>query len=237
MSRDTAVPSSSRTWQASAAVLVVAWMVLFGLVVVVGLLLTGPLEASVGSTDNDLAGWFVGERSSSLNQVAEFLTLLAETSTVIVLALVVALAFWVWQRNVRLVLFVVLTTAGSTGIYLLATNAVDRARPPVKILDPGLDPTHSFPSGHVAAATALYGAVVILVWTYARAARWWVTPLLVLPLLVGVGRLYEGAHHLSDVLTSLLYAAAWLTVMARTLLPGQQSRPVPTRAENSRETG
>ena len=85
-------------------------------------------------------------------------------------------------------------------------------------------PDHSFPSGHVAAATGLYGLMVVLVWTYARAARWWVLPLLVLPLLVGVARLYEGAHFLSDALTSLLLASAWLAVTTTTLLPPPQLR-------------
>jgi undecaprenyl-diphosphatase len=194
-------------------------LILFGLVVGVGQLITGPLEDSVGPTDNDLARWFAGERTSSLNEVAESMTLLGETLTVIALATVTALAVWLWQRNIRHVLFVALATSGVSGIYILAATEDPRPRPPVKVLDPGLDPTASFPSGHVAAATALYGLIVVLVWTYARRARWWVSPLLLLPLLVAVSRLYEGAHHLSDVLTSLVFATTWLTVAAVTLLP------------------
>jgi undecaprenyl-diphosphatase len=90
----------------------------------------------------------------------------------------------------------------------------------VKILDPGLDPMHSFPSGHTGAAVAVYGLVVVLVWTYARSARWWVAPLLLVPLLVAVSRLYAGVHHLSDVLTSVLYGSVWLAATATVLLSG-----------------
>jgi undecaprenyl-diphosphatase len=53
---------------------------------------------------------------------------------------------------------------------------------------------------------------------YARAVRWWVTPLLLVPLLVLLARLYQGAHHLTDVLTSVVYASGWLFVLARVLL-------------------
>lgn len=222
---DTASRRSERApdlrWEAQAGILVIAWGILLGLVVGVGRLITGPLNDSVGSADKDLARWFAGERTSSLNQAAKCISLLADIRTVLVLTPLIALGVWVWRRNVRHVFFIVLTPSGVTGIYILATSVIHRARPPVQILDPGLDPTHSFPSGHVGAATALYGLIVVLAWTCARVARWWVTPLLLFPLLVSVARMYEGAHHLSDVLTSIAFASIWLTVAAMTLLPRQ----------------
>ena len=201
-----------------AAVLVIWWLVLFGLVVGIGELFTGPLDGSVGATDRDLARWFAGHRTPARTDVAALLTLLGETVTVIVLGLLIAGGVWWWQRSVRPALFVVITSAGVSAMYVLAAVIVSRPRPPVTILDPGLVPDHSFPSGHVAAATGLYGLIVVLAWTYARSARWWVVPLLVLPLLVAVARLYEGAHFLSDALTSLLFASAWLAVTTTTLL-------------------
>lgn len=214
---------ADRRWYARVGVIMVAWTVLFGLVVAVGRMLTGPLEGSVGSADNELARSFVGERTSKLSDVASFLTLLGDTRTVVALAAAVALGFSLWRRDIRPAAFVAVTTIGASGLYLLAANVDPRRRPPVKILDPGLDPMHSFPSGHVAAATAVYGLVVVLVWTYARPARYWAMPLLLLPLLVMAARLYEGAHHLTDVLTSLVYATTWLGVTARTLLPRHSS--------------
>ena len=38
-------------------------------------------------------------------------------------------------------------------------------------------------------------------------------------MLVAVSRMYEGAHHLSDVLTSLVYASLWLAATALVFLP------------------
>ena len=60
---------------------------------------------------------------------------------------------------------------------------------------------------------------MILVWTYFRAARWLAVLLLVLPLFTLVSRLYLGAHHLTDALTSVVYGSVWLAVAALLVLP------------------
>ena len=36
-----------------------------------------------------------------------------------------------------------------------------------------------------------------------------------------MSRLYLGAHHLTDALTSVVYASVWLVVVAAVLLPGR----------------
>jgi len=54
--------------------------------------------------------------------------------------------------------------------------------------------------------------------TYAPRALRWELPLLGLPVLTLLSRLYEGAHHLSDVLTGLVYATIWVAVTWHLLL-------------------
>ncbi len=207
-----------RTWGRTAVLIVAAWLVILGLVVATGWLITHPLENSVGAPDNDLARWFADQRTATLDAVADVGTLLGETIVELVAAPILAIAVMIWTRSVVPGLFVGLVTAGVGGIYFVASTLDPRPRPPVTILDPGLVPTHSFPSGHVGTATALYGSIVVLTWTYARAARWWVTPLVALPVLVMLARLYQGAHHLTDVLTSLVFAVAWLATLTALLL-------------------
>ena len=216
--------SSDRSRTATAVILVASWAVLAGVVVGVGWLLIHPLEGSVGEVDDDVALWFADGRTDRLNDLANAGTFLGDTIVELVLAPIIAFGVWIWQRSVVPALFLALVTCGIGGIYYLAVNVDPRQRPPVQILDPGLSPTHSFPSGHVGTAIALYGGIVVLTWTYARAARWWVTPLLVLPLVVLVARLYQGAHHLSDVLSSLLFASIWLGTVAALLLRGHSGR-------------
>ena len=88
----------------------------------------------------------------------------------------------------------------------------------MRILDVGLEPDHSFPSGHVATAVVVYGGAALLVRAASPRLRRWTWVLSLLPVAVAVARLYQGAHHPTDVLTSLVLAAAWLAVVARVVL-------------------
>jgi membrane-associated phospholipid phosphatase len=84
-------------------------------------------------------------------------------------------------------------------------------------------PTSSFPSGHTAAAVALYGCIAILVfWIYSRrpATRVAVVVLCCIPV-VGMSRLYRGMHYPSDVLAGALTGGLWLPLVITTLLPRQ----------------
>jgi membrane-associated phospholipid phosphatase len=214
-----------RTWKAQAATLLGVWVVLVGVVVGIGQLITGPLRSTIDPPENDLARWFAGERTGTRSDVADFVTRFADTWTIVGLGAVIAVAVWLWRREARPTAFVVATVLGVFLLYMLTVTVDPRPRPPVKILDPGLEPDHSFPSGHTGAAIAVYGLLVVLAWTYAHRARWWVTPLLLIPPLVAVARLYEGAHHLSDVLASVLYGCVWLAATTTVLLPGGRHPP------------
>jgi undecaprenyl-diphosphatase len=130
----------------------------------------------------------------------------------------VVLAIALWRRTWRPLVFFGVLGAGMGTLYTIATHLDPRDRPPVRILDAGLVPNHSYPSGHVGTATAVYGGVAVLLWVYARRVRPWVAPLLLVPPVVLLARLYQGAHHLTDVLTSLVYGTVWLAVLTVLLL-------------------
>ena len=212
------VPARGRSTRATTGLLVLAWVLLCGAVLGVGWLLVHPLAASVGGVDDDLALWLAGHRTSALDGLAAVGQVPGNTISGQIVLLVIAVGFSWWQRSWVPAIFVVVVDAGQLGIYLAATQLVPRQRPPVRILDPGLVPDHSFPSGHVATSVAICGSLVLLTWTYRRTARWWTSPLLLVPLCVATARLYQGAHHLSDVLTSLVFATLWLGVVAALLL-------------------
>ena len=208
----------------SAVTLVVAWAVILGLVVGFGWLITHALRSAVNPWDNDISRWFADQRTGSLDPLGDYGTLLGETVTGVSVAILAAIGFSLWRRSWRPALFMALLEAGIGGFYFVATHVDTRQRPPVKILDAGLVPDHSFPSGHVATAVVAYGGILVLTWVYARSAVRWVAVLGLLPVFVLLARLYQGAHHLTDVLTSVVYASAWMLVVARTVLLPDRDR-------------
>ncbi len=208
---------------------VAAYAVLALVVVGWGWLLTHSLEGSIEGTDDDVSRWFADQRTSSLDPVADVGTLLGETPVGLAVGAVVAVVAGLVLRSFGAVLLIALANAGDGGIYWLGSHADPRDRPPVRLLDAGLVPDHSFPSGHVGTAVAVYGGAALLLTLWLRrrdggagagAGRIVAALLACVPVFVAVSRLYQGAHHLTDVATSLVYGVVWLAVLAALLRPG-----------------
>jgi undecaprenyl-diphosphatase len=163
--------------------------------------------------------WLGAHRSGWLTDVADVVSQLGETLTVLLVGPVLLLVTWLWTRQIRPVIFLGAALVGEVAAYLVTVSIVSRPRPPVALLDPGLDPNHSYPSGHVAAAVALYGGTAVLLWLRcANHLRLLSIPLVMLPPLVGIARLYLGAHHPSDVIASIAFMSAWLAITRAVLL-------------------
>ena len=221
--------SRHRPRRAAATALTLAgtWVLVLAAVVGWGWLLTHALKSSVDPWDNDVSRWFADQRSGVLDPVADVGTLLGETPIGVAVAAVAGGAWALWRRTWRPILFVAVLEAGIGALYFVTTHVVTRQRPPVKILDPGLVSDHSFPSGHVATAVVAYAGIFVLAAVYAGSRRL-VAPVLLLPAFVLLARLYQGAHHLTDVLTSVVYASVWMLVVARlVLLPDRRGADAP----------
>lgn len=208
----------TRSSLVAAGVVALGWVVILGAVLLLGWLLTNSWEPTVDPWDDDVEQWLATERTPNLNRVAAVFTFLGNVRVGVVVVVVVAAAVSLWQRSLRPALFSAVLLAGALGLYVVGTRLITRDRPPVPILDPGLVPDDSFPSGHVIAAVVVYGSTVLLIaLTWPRVRRW-MMPLLLVPVAVAVARMYQGAHHPTDVLASLMFSAAWVAVVAQALL-------------------
>lgn len=217
-----AVTEPSR--RTAARILALAWVALVAAALALGWLITGPLSSVVEPPDDRFVRWLASHRTPGLDTAAAAGSHVADTIVGVGLALVVALVAARARRSWRPVVYFTVLVAGYLALYVLVTHVVPRDRPPVEILDPGLVPDHSYPSGHMATAILVYGGIALWVAWVRPEWRRWTWPLFVVPLVVAPSRLYQGAHHLTDVLASVVFATAWLVVVSRVLLvPGQRA--------------
>jgi undecaprenyl-diphosphatase len=213
----------------AAAVVVVGYLAIVSTLVLTGLILTHVLlHGSIGHWDDTSTQWLSTHRAGALNAITAIFSRAADTFGILGVALVVLVVLWVrhrWDQMGVLVTALVLELSA-----FLAVNAlVGRDRPGVARL--GSTPTtSSFPSGHTAATLVLYGAIALFVSATARSMVWralaWVAAA-VLPVAVGLSRVYRGFHHPTDVLFGYVLGAAvlWVAFLAvRTWRPARAER-------------
>ena len=169
-----------------------------------GALLDGPVQR-----------FFLAHREAWLTPLMRGLTDLGNAAVLIALILLIGLVWW-WRRRTWRPLW--LLAGAYLGAWALSETVKDlthRARPPAAQAI-GHWTGYAFPSGHTTKATAAYGMLAALLATttpsWSRKVALWTGALLVVGL-VGLSRLYLGAHWLTDVLGALALGAAWLFVL------------------------
>jgi len=218
--------------RAVAARAALAYLALVVPLVVLGELVDGreppALDSSVTRWVGERRGGVLDPISSGLSQLSDPMTIVGTVAGAVVVLLVL--------RRSALAVALLVALPLELAVFLTVAAVVDRGRPAIEPLDP--DPfTSSFPSGHTAAAVALYGA---LAWIVRRETR---SPLahrvatavaVVAAVGVGSARTYRGMHHLTDVLaggalgvTTLLVGIAAAEVAARRGVDAQPPSPPP----------
>ncbi|WP_369779741.1 diacylglycerol kinase family protein [Streptomyces sp. R33] len=197
-----------------------------------GLLVCGPLAGRWPlSAEDGVNRALAARRGVPATALSDVMSVLAGTGSVIGLTLAACVAL-VWVPRVprwREAVFLAVSVAAQSAVFVLVTLVVERPRPDVPHLD-GAPPTSSFPSGHVGASVALFGGLAVLAAGRLRGARRNVVVgvLLLLPLAVAGSRVYRGMHHPSDVVAGLLNGACTLLVVAYALLlPATGAAPGP----------
>lgn len=162
--------------------------------------------------------WLLGEhlRQPWLTPIMESFSALATPVTLLVV-LGVAAAFMPVKRpgcfNVlNLGLVVLLNQA--------MKFAIQRPRPDVlRLADVS---GFSFPSGHSMAAMAVFGLLAWCVWRYERNPRRRIALMCLFALvivMVGISRIYLGAHYASDVLGGFCVSMIWLVLYTKVIAP------------------
>jgi undecaprenyl-diphosphatase len=162
--------------------------------------------------DEPVQRWVEDHRTGTLDDFFLYMSRFGGTQFVIVGLAVLLLLVWRTCRPLFGLLLV--ATLARPLIEWTLKIVVNRDRPDLDRLVGGEG--HSFPSGHVMAAVALWGLVppVVALLTHRR-LWWWVATVVscTMIVIVGASRVYLGVHWLSDVVGALLFGSLYLLVV------------------------
>jgi len=111
-----------------------------------------------------------------------------------------------WQHSERRIVYALGTGVLAMGANMVLKHYIHRTRPDTLYVSNMFFKSSSFPSGHAFGAAVLYGLLGYLASTHLPGAWHIAVPILlgIFALLIGVSRVYLGAHYPTDVL------AGWL---------------------------
>jgi membrane-associated phospholipid phosphatase len=231
LDRCPALPENLHPAVAAAVALVGCVILTAAVMIVFGLLMVHfGAHDRLGHWDEHVNQWFAAHRVALLDRLSGDFTVLADTTGIVAVATVVTVLLLLrrWGR------FAWLLAAGlavELTVFLASNYTVRRPRP--SVVHVGSTPsTSSWPSGHVAATTVLYGGIAVLVMVATsrrlpRLAGWALA--LALIACVALSRIYRGEHHPIDTIAGLALGAAALysAIFAVRVWNGHRGRPAP----------
>jgi membrane-associated phospholipid phosphatase len=138
---------------------------------------------------------------------------LGDPAPAIILTLLACLGLAIMWKSVTPLILMVLGGAGSLAMSMTTKAYADRVRPPLDLAVVPMEPSWSFPSGHALNATIIAGVFAYL---FVSRTRSWRVAAIAVPLavlhttLMGLSRVYLGAHWFTDVVVGWFMALAWL---------------------------
>ena len=168
--------------------------------------------------DDSVRDFMTAHQNPAIRNFMRYVSLLGDWPTHAAVGLVLLTLAWrrgnqEWTR-IFLAMLLAMMLAGVAGTVIKRT--IPRARPSVYAEARWGGPRfstkyHSFPSGHVGASTAFFGVLIIA----RRRVGLWCLPV---PILIGISRMYLGAHHLSDVICAALLGFLCALIIAHLML-------------------
>jgi undecaprenyl-diphosphatase len=174
----------------------------------------------------------IGHRAPWLTSLAKVLTWLGSNLVLWPVVVVAGLGLWRWRRRWLPAVLPALALAGAWAGSLLIKGLVGRPRPPVA---DRLTVVHSlsYPSEHAAQALAAWGmlALMLMAGRSARARVLLAAGAALIAFVVGLTRIYLGAHWMTDVLGGWALAGVWDCLLIICYLLAQQMAAPPPEQE------
>lgn len=149
-------------------------------------------------------------RSSDMTNIIKIITNIGGT---IIITVVTILSLFIF-RNKKINICIILNLLGIFILNnVLIKNIIARGRPSgINIIE---ENGYSFPSGHTAISTVVYGYLIYLIYNYVSNKKLkyvLISILSIIILVVGLTRIYLGVHYTSDVLGGYLLGISYLLI-------------------------
>lgn len=203
--------------QAGGLLLTVGFGVVFGLSIVAGWVFdTIDEQSGFARFDQWVAEFGATNSTGTATAILHAITDLGGTNLVITIGLAVGLWGWWKYRNVHVLYFMIAVISGQALVNNGLKLIIDRERPDV--LQLGHWAGSSFPSGHSAAAAALWAAVALIIGlrSSSRTRAMLAGGAALIAVAVAATRTLLGVHWLTDVIAGLAVGWSWFMVCAVT---------------------
>ncbi|MGO1368871.1 phosphatase PAP2 family protein [Senegalia sp. (in: firmicutes)] len=176
------------------------------------------IETEVQNFDSNIISFLNEYSSSFLDQFFKVITELGSVWFLTAGTLIVSLILFFKEKKKLDTLFLIITVAGSGVLIKALKNIFKRERPSII---PNIDAVgFSFPSGHAMGSITFYGFLIYLIIKskFSKLIKWLLSIILALLfILIGMSRVYLGAHFPSDVIAGQLSGLFWMIITIVTL--------------------
>ncbi|MBT2681735.1 phosphatase PAP2 family protein [Bacillus sp. ISL-35] len=169
------------------------------------------LESEVESFDNSIIGFFHHFATDTLDVIMFWITESGSIWFLSIFSLLFLSFLWLKKRDKWSILFFIIAIGGGGLLTKLLKLYFGRERPSI---DEAIDAIgYSFPSGHSMGSLLFYGFLgyYLLRSNLKKRIKWIAFYLCgLMPILIGMSRIYLGAHYPSDVIAGYLAGGIWL---------------------------
>ncbi len=136
---------------------------------------------------------------------------ITKTAEILMVIPVLAMFVYLWRRSERITAVLLVVSAIAFPLLgLFLKNQFGRPRQEI-FIPLVVEQTYSFPSGHTLTAVAVYGFISVLLWQRGQRILSVISGIWVI--MIGLSRVYLGAHYPSDVLASLALGTILLIIV------------------------
>ncbi|MBS4538891.1 phosphatase PAP2 family protein [Clostridium sp. D2Q-11] len=167
--------------------------------------------------DDAIINFFLSIESKWIDQFMFLITEMGSVWFLTLLSIITVLILWFKKRDIWAILFFIIAMVGGGLIIKGLKYYYQRSRPSII---PHIDAVgFSFPSGHAMGSLIFYGFMIYFIFRskLSKIIKWSLSFFAtILFILIGISRIYLGAHYPSDVIAGQMSGAIWLivTIMA-----------------------